>query len=70
MSGRVAYTDRFHLRLLARGPFIARLRGGWRFGTKTISDRVVDRLIASGEARRDGDQVSRVWTTPPSGGGE
>lgn len=45
------------LRLLKMGQF-ERRAGAWRFGTKKISDSVVDRLVASGNARRDAD---RVW---------
>lgn len=55
--------DQIFIRLLKLGPFDRRMRGGWRFGTKTISDQVVARLIASGRARRDGD---RIWLTEPS----
>jgi hypothetical protein len=46
------------LRLLRLGPFERRPRGGWRFGTKVISDRKIGRLIASGHAQRDDN---RVW---------
>jgi hypothetical protein len=49
------------LRLLRQAPFERRTRG-WRFGTKTISDQVVERLIASGRARRDGSRVYLVKT--------
>jgi hypothetical protein len=51
--------DHRALKLLAYGPFLRR-PGGWRFGTKCIADHVVDRLIASGRASREGDQVSLV----------
>lgn len=47
------YDPRF-LRLLELSPFEKRTRGGYRFGTKTISDRVVDRMIESGCAVREG----------------
>src|SRR4051812_40515184 len=50
------YYDRDFLRLLAFSPF-ERRRGGWRFGTKMISDRIIARLIASGAARIEGDFV-------------
>jgi hypothetical protein len=49
--------DKIFIRLLKFGPFDRRSRGGWRFGTKTISDQVVERLITSGRARRDGDRI-------------
>jgi hypothetical protein len=39
------------LHLLRIGPFERRPRGGWRFGTKVISDRKVARRVASGCAR-------------------
>lgn len=45
------------LRLLKLSPFERRARGGWRFGTKTISDPIVERLIASGRAASDGKTV-------------
>lgn len=47
------------LRLLQIAPF-ERRQGGWRFGTKQISDSVVARLIAAGKARIDGDLVRLV----------
>jgi hypothetical protein len=40
--------DRIFLRLLQLGPFERRLGGGWRFGTKIISDVIAERLLASG----------------------
>jgi hypothetical protein len=52
--------DLVFLRLLELGPFDRRSRGGWRFGTKTISDPIVARLIASGRARRDGDRIVKA----------
>lgn len=42
--------DGYVTRLLELGHFERRSRGGWRFGTKVISDAVVRRLIASGRA--------------------
>ncbi|WP_262048630.1 hypothetical protein [Bradyrhizobium sp. Bra78] len=50
-----------HLRLLKLSPFERRTRGGWRFGTRRISDGVADRLIASGRAEvvRDRLQLKR-----------
>jgi hypothetical protein len=55
MSGDPYYNSRYR-RLLELGPFERCVRG-WRFGTKIITDRTVDRLIAAGYARRDGDRV-------------
>lgn len=52
----------FLLRLLELSPFERRPRGGWRFGTRTIRDGVVQGLIASGRARIDGDRV--ILATP------
>jgi hypothetical protein len=49
------------LRLLKLSPFEHRPRG-WRFGTKTISDAVVARLLESGRAVQVGDQI-RLATT-------
>ncbi|UQR62311.1 hypothetical protein LRP30_36995 [Bradyrhizobium sp. C-145] len=46
--------DRNYLRLLELSSFERRPRGGWRFGTKIISDAVVDRLLASGRAEISG----------------
>ncbi|MCK1710016.1 MULTISPECIES: hypothetical protein [unclassified Bradyrhizobium] len=46
--------DRNYLRLLELSPFERRPRGGWRFGTKIISDVIVDRLLASGRAEVSG----------------
>jgi hypothetical protein len=48
------------LRLLRLGPFERRPRGGWRFGTKVISDRKVARLVASGRVRESETQVILV----------
>jgi hypothetical protein len=53
----VAIGDASYLRLLQLGDFVRRSRGGWRFGTKNITDQVVDRLIATGRAEIDGDRV-------------
>jgi hypothetical protein len=55
MSGRHNY-----LRLLEISPFERRPRGGWRFGAKMIREHVVDRLVASGRARIEGDHVYLV----------
>ena len=47
-----------YLRLLAHGPFERRAGGvGWRFGTRRIAESVVARLVASGRARIEGEQV-------------
>jgi len=56
--------DLVFLRLLELGPFDRRSCGGWRFGTKTISDPIVERLIASGHARRDGDRIVKTEPAP------
>ena len=48
--------ERRYLRLLQMGAF-ERRRGGWRFGTNRIDDRVVDRLIAAGRAVLVDDRV-------------
>ncbi|MHC2578195.1 hypothetical protein ACVI1J_009715 [Bradyrhizobium diazoefficiens] len=46
-----AFWSEYHvLRLLKLSPFERAPRGGWRFGTRRISDCVADRLIASGRA--------------------
>jgi hypothetical protein len=52
--------DRSFLRLLQLGPFEAPLRrlgGGWRFGTKIISDVIAERLFASGLTEISGIQL-------------
>jgi len=46
-DGKIQY-DRSFLRLLQLAPFERRLGGGWRFGTKIISDVIAERLLASG----------------------
>ncbi|MGY4288850.1 hypothetical protein ACVWXO_008070 [Bradyrhizobium sp. LM2.7] len=43
-------SDAHFVRLLKLSPFERAPRGGWRFGTRRISDGVADRLIASGAA--------------------
>lgn len=48
---------RFALRLLDVQPLERRARGGWRFGTRRISDHVVASLIASGRAEIRGEQL-------------
>jgi hypothetical protein len=57
MSHQTVYNQRYFLRLLEIGPFERRPRGGWRFGTKVISDAVVERLLADGRAEIAGLQV-------------
>ncbi len=52
------------LRLLKISPFQQR-SGGWRFGTKRISNDVVSRLIASGAARVEGDKLIRTGGASP-----
>jgi hypothetical protein len=49
--------DRSFLRLLQLGPFERRLGGGWRFGTKIISDVIAERLFASGLTEISGIQL-------------
>ncbi|WP_041748341.1 hypothetical protein [Bradyrhizobium cosmicum] len=48
------------LRLLKVQPLERRARGGWRFGTKRISDALVDSLIASGRAEIRGGRLHHV----------
>ena len=60
MSGYMFY-DRDFLRLLEIAPF-ERRRGGWRFGTRRISTRIVERLIASGRAVMQGDRIFSAAT--------
>ncbi|OAF11567.1 hypothetical protein AXW67_22390 [Bradyrhizobium neotropicale] len=54
---RVAIGDSRYLRLLQLGDFVRRSRGGWRFGTKIITDQVADRLIAAGRAEVCDDRL-------------
>lgn len=61
--------DNAYLRLLELGPFDRRASGGWRFGTKVISDVVVERLIAGGFAKRENDRVHLLRTALPDDGG-
>jgi hypothetical protein len=49
--------SRTFLRLLRLGPFDRAIGAGWRFGTKPTAERIVQRLIAAGLARREGDFV-------------
>lgn len=58
MSWRAHFSsDAYYLRLLELSPFERRTRGGWRFGTRRISDGVAARLIASGRAEIVGLQL-------------
>jgi hypothetical protein len=58
----MSVTRHTYLRLLELSPFERRRTksnpgGGWRFGTKVIGDHIVERLVASGRARIEGDKV-------------
>jgi hypothetical protein len=57
MSEHTFHNQRYFLRLLEISPFERRPRGGWRFGTKIISDAVVERLLACGHAEVAGLQL-------------
>ncbi|MGJ4888899.1 hypothetical protein ACQR1Y_11935 [Bradyrhizobium sp. HKCCYLRH3099] len=57
-----------HLRLLDLSPFERCPRGGWRFGTKRISDAVVARLVDNRRAEICGDRV--VAVKPPTTTGD
>ncbi|MEY9466327.1 hypothetical protein ABH973_006740 [Bradyrhizobium ottawaense] len=50
-------TDPVVLRLLELSPFERAPGGRWRFGTRAISGKAVDRLIASGRAEIVGDRL-------------
>jgi hypothetical protein len=50
-------TPEFLLALLKLSPFERSPRGGWRFGTRRISDGVVANLIASGRAEMFGERL-------------
>ncbi len=54
------WSDYHVLRMLKLSPFQRRQRGGWRFGTRRISQAVVDRLTASGRAQILNDQLHPV----------
>jgi hypothetical protein len=56
MSRRMRSDEYYLVRLLRISPF-ERRRGGWRFGTRRIGESAVDRLLASGRVRRDGDRI-------------
>ncbi|MET3991643.1 hypothetical protein ABID65_003283 [Bradyrhizobium sp. S3.9.2] len=53
------------MRLLEIQPLERRPRGGWRFGTKTIGDGPIARLIASGRAEIRGGMVHHKRTEAP-----
>jgi hypothetical protein len=55
--------DRTFLRLLKLSPF-ERRGDRWRFGTRTIGDGIIARLVASGRAASDG---RNVWLVPREG---
>ena len=57
MGDETFHNKRYFLRLLEISHFERRPRGGWRFGTKVISDAVVERLLASGHAEIAGMQL-------------
>jgi hypothetical protein len=44
------------LSFLQRGSLVRR-SGGWRFGTARIPDAIVERILASGKAVQDGDDI-------------
>ena len=60
------HNDDILFRLLKLSPFERRPRGGWRFGTKRISNAIVDRLVASRHAKIIGDRVIAIATPTPS----
>ena len=57
---RLFTSDLRFLQLLKFSPFEQHAAGGWRFGVRRISDSVVDRLIASGRARREAGRIVGV----------
>jgi hypothetical protein len=59
------HTD--YLRLLELSPFEQGPRGGWRFGTKRISDAVVAHLLASRRAEIRGGRLVAVPSTTTGG---
>jgi hypothetical protein len=52
------------LRLLNCQPLERRARGGWRFGAKRISDKLVARLIAGGRAEIRGERLHKRTEAP------
>lgn len=57
MVNQRKYRERYLRCLLEHGPFERRPRGGWRFGTKVISDTAVESLLASGLVEIVGSQL-------------
>jgi len=68
MASAGIYYDATFLRLLELSPFERHRRGGWRFGTKRISDAVVARLVAGRRAEITGDRVIAIAAQPATGG--
>jgi hypothetical protein len=65
----IADYDSALLRLLELSPFERRRRGGgWRFGTKVISNEIVLRLTASGRARIEGNFLVKEQPVPVGAG--
>lgn len=60
MPGKLYQADYTILRLLSYSAFERRADGRWRYGTRSIADSVAQRLIASGRAVRDGDNLVAV----------
>jgi hypothetical protein len=65
----MSVTRHSYLRLLELSPFERRRTesnpgGGWRFGTKVIGDCIVERMVASGRAGIEGNQVYSVGAEP------
>jgi hypothetical protein len=56
-------TEQRALNFLRYGPVLRRPRG-WRFGTATIPDQVVARLVASGQVRIEGDTLRPTQPAP------
>jgi hypothetical protein len=59
-------SDYKYITLLKLSPFERNSRGGWRFGTRSVADSVVARLIASGRAAADDKLVWLVKTEAPA----
>ena len=60
MRARLFNSDYRFLVLLKLSPFERHAAGGWRFGTRRVSDSVVARLVASGRARIEGERLVGV----------
>lgn len=56
---RLKTADFYYLARLRLGTF-DRGRDGWRFGTCRLTEHIVDRLVAAGRAKIDGDRVHLV----------